>query len=96
MSTLIWKLILCRILLDGVAALEFLVTGSRLSVEAASLRFILDHQDIASVLIGTTSTDHLRNNLQAVDAGPLSEDVMATAHNLRKHDWGFAPEQASD
>jgi len=72
-------------------ALEFLVTGSRLSVEAASLRFILDHQDIASVLIGTTSTDHLRNNLQAVDAGPLSEDVMAMAHNLREHDWGFAP-----
>jgi aryl-alcohol dehydrogenase-like predicted oxidoreductase len=77
-------------------ALDFLVTGSRLPVEVASLRFILDHQDVASVLIGTTSTDHLRNNLQAVEAGPLSEDIMTRAHALRKHDWTFAPEQSRD
>ena len=75
-------------------ALDFLVSGNNLSVEIASLRFILDHRDVASVLIGTTSTDHLRNNLQAVEAGPLPEDIMIKARALRKHNWAFPPEQS--
>ncbi|MGD8617334.1 MAG: hypothetical protein PVI91_17000, partial [Gammaproteobacteria bacterium] len=77
-------------------ALDFLVSGSRLSVEVASLRVILDHQDVACVLIGTTSTDHLQNNLQAVEAGPLPEDIMTRARALQELDWAFAPLQSGD
>ena len=77
-------------------ALDFLVSGSHLSVETASLRFIMDHRDVASVLIGTTSTDHLRNNLQAVEAGPLPEDIMIRARALQEFDWAFAPLQSGD
>jgi len=56
-------------------ALEFLLSDNHPSVEIASLRFILDHLDVASVLMGTTSPEHLRNNIRAIEAPPLSEDL---------------------
>jgi len=66
--------------------LDFLVSENFPSVELAALRFILDHQDVASVLIGTSNPDHLRNNLQVVEAGPLPEDIMSKARALQKRD----------
>ena len=70
-------------------ALDFLVSENHPSVEIASLRFILDHRDVTSILIGTTNPDHLRNNLQVIEAGPLPEDIMSKARVLQKHDLMF-------
>lgn len=67
-------------------ALDFLVSENHPSVEIASLRFILDHRDVASVLTGTSNPDHLRNNLQVIEAGPLPEDTMSKARAIQKHD----------
>jgi aryl-alcohol dehydrogenase-like predicted oxidoreductase len=67
-------------------ALSFLVSENHPSVEIASLRFILDHKDVASVLIGTTDPNHLRNNLHAAKAHPLSENVMSNARALRNYE----------
>jgi len=67
-------------------ALTFLVSENHPSVEIASLRFILDHADVASVLIGTTDPNHLRNNLHAVKAPPLPENVMRDARVLQNYE----------
>jgi aryl-alcohol dehydrogenase-like predicted oxidoreductase len=67
-------------------ALKFLVSEKHPSVEIASLRFILDHRDVTSVLTGTSSPEHLRDNLQAVEADPLPGDIMSRARALQKRD----------
>lgn len=67
--------------------LAFLVSAHHPSIEIASLRFILDHRDIATVLIGTSNPDHLRSNLQAIEASPLSRDIMSKALALQIHGW---------
>jgi len=41
---------------------------------------------VTSVLTGTSSPEHLRDNLQAVEADPLPGDIMSRARALQKRD----------
>ena len=41
------------------------------------IRFTLSHRDAHTNVVGTTDHDHLRENVQAVLAGPLPDDVYA-------------------
>ncbi|MBO0714908.1 MAG: aldo/keto reductase [Acidimicrobiales bacterium] len=43
------------------------------------LRFTLSHPDLSTTIVGTSSPDHLRANLEAAAAGPLPADVYAEA-----------------
>ena len=43
------------------------------------LRYTLTHPNADTVIVGTTRTDHLQENIDAVMRGPLSADVYAEA-----------------
>ena len=46
---------------------------------AFMLRFTLTHPHTHTAIVGTTSLDHLRENVEAVRRGPLTSDVYAEA-----------------
>jgi len=50
--------------------------GGRPYLPEAALRFVLGHPQIASVIAGTTSERHLRENVRALDEPQLSESDM--------------------
>ena len=54
-------------LADGMGATSFL------------LRFTLSHPDLDTTIVGTSSIDHLRQNVATALAGPLPDDVLAEA-----------------
>lgn len=43
------------------------------------LRYTLTHPDVHTIIVGTTNPAHLAENVQAIQAGPLSADVYAQA-----------------
>ncbi len=43
------------------------------------LRYTLTHPDVHTIIVGTTNPAHLAENVQAIQAGPLSADVYAEA-----------------
>ena len=43
------------------------------------LRYTLTHPHAHTIIVGTTRVEHLRENVEAVMRGPLSEDVYAEA-----------------
>ena len=50
---------------------------------AFMVRFVLTHPNAHTNIVGTTSIDHLRGNVQAIETGRLPEDVYASAkHRL--------------
>jgi aryl-alcohol dehydrogenase-like predicted oxidoreductase len=49
------------------------------SRSAFVLRYTLSHPNTDTVIIGTTSTAHLQENIDTVMKGPLSADVYAEA-----------------
>lgn len=54
------------------------------------LRFALAHPALHTTIIGTKSLDHLAQNIAAVEAGPLPDDVLAEAKR-RLAAAGIAP-----
>lgn len=68
-----------RIQAQRRADLAFLLTPQHRSVEAAALRFILDHAAVTTLLAGTSNPDHLRENIAAVESPALPESVMKRA-----------------
>ena len=54
-------------LLEGMTPMEFI------------LRFTLTHPDLHTTIVGTISPDHLRENLDALQKGPLSSDLYQEA-----------------
>ena len=43
------------------------------------IRFALSHPDIGTVIVGTKSIEHLRDNIQAAEKGVLSEEIYEEA-----------------
>jgi aryl-alcohol dehydrogenase-like predicted oxidoreductase len=73
--------------IDRVHAIEPLVpTGSTLPDLA--LRFILANPDVGVVIPGMRKPAHVRANVAASDAEPLSTDLLA---RLRAHRWDRSP-----
>ncbi|MEO8693772.1 MAG: aldo/keto reductase [Acidimicrobiales bacterium] len=59
------------------AKLDELLDG--MSRTAFMLRFTLSHPALDTTIIGTSSVDHLRNNLATAAQGPLPQDLYAEA-----------------
>jgi aryl-alcohol dehydrogenase-like predicted oxidoreductase len=59
------------------AALDELLDG--MTRTAFMLRFTLSHLDLDTTIVGTSSIEHLRENLVAAAAGPLPEGVLSEA-----------------
>ena len=45
------------------------------------LRFAISHPGLHTTIIGTKSLDHLADNIKAVEAGPLTDNVLVEAKN---------------
>jgi aryl-alcohol dehydrogenase-like predicted oxidoreductase len=45
------------------------------------LRFTLSHPDLSSTIVGTSSLDHLRSNLEIAEKGPLPADLYDQARH---------------
>ncbi|MGQ3329633.1 aldo/keto reductase [Halorubrum sp. FL23] len=59
---------------DAVADDPTDATGDDLSLPQLSLRWILDHDAVSTVIPGSTTPDHIRANAAASDLAPLGED----------------------
>jgi aryl-alcohol dehydrogenase-like predicted oxidoreductase len=65
----IWNQTRLDELLDGMTRTAFM------------LRFTLSHPDLDTTIVGTSSVEHLRDNLAAAAKGPLPDDVLNEAKN---------------
>lgn len=54
------------------------------------LRYTFAHPDISTVIVGTLDPEHLRENVRALERGPLAPDVIAEV-NTRLAPLGFGP-----
>jgi aryl-alcohol dehydrogenase-like predicted oxidoreductase len=58
-----------------------------------SLRFILSNPVVSTTIIGMRKLKHVRDNVKASDAQPLSAELLKT---LKAHRWNRMPERWSD
>ena len=72
---------------DRADALKPLVPAGTTMPEMA-LRFILANPDVGTIIPGMRKAAHVRANLAASDAGPLSAELFA---KLRQHRWDRQP-----
>lgn len=76
---------------ERVERLRPLVPAGSTMPEMA-LRFILSNADVSTVIPGMRRPAHVRSNLAASDAGPLSADLLS---RLRQHRWDRTPTEWS-
>jgi aryl-alcohol dehydrogenase-like predicted oxidoreductase len=62
---------------------------SDLSMPDAALRFILSNPEVCTVIPGMRKMDHVKENISASNAGPLTADLITL---LREHRWVRFPE----
>jgi len=74
----VWKKARLEDLLDGMSPTQFI------------LRYTLSNPSLSTTIVGTISSDHLRENLRTAMEGPLPADVLAEA-NRRLALVGIAP-----
>jgi aryl-alcohol dehydrogenase-like predicted oxidoreductase len=67
--------------LDGVDDLERAVP-ERLTLAQFTLRWILDHDAVSAVIPGSTSPEHIHENVAAADADPLSHERHGIAADV--------------
>jgi aryl-alcohol dehydrogenase-like predicted oxidoreductase len=72
---------------ERAEALRPLVPAGATMADMA-LRFVLSNPDVATVIPGMRRPAHVRGNVAASAAGPLSPDLLA---KLRKHRWDRQP-----
>jgi len=70
---------------------EILPAG--MTLPEMSLRFILSHPAVSTIIIGMRKPQHVRENIAASDAGPLDKTLLA---ELKKHRWDRTPQPWSD
>lgn len=58
-----------------------------------SLRFILSHPAVSTIIAGMRKPEHVRQNIAVSDAGPLDKPLLA---ELKKHRWDRTPQPWSD
>jgi aryl-alcohol dehydrogenase-like predicted oxidoreductase len=59
-----------------------------LTMPEMALRFILNNQDVSTIIPGMRKRHHVETNLAASDKGPLSDQLHS---ELRKHRWDRTP-----
>ena len=70
-------------IIDHVQALRPLVPDDSTMPEM-TLRFILSHPAVSTIIPGMPKTNHVESNISASDLGPLSDDLI---ERLRQHRW---------
>jgi aryl-alcohol dehydrogenase-like predicted oxidoreductase len=64
-----------------------------MSLPEMSLRFILSHPAVSTIIVGMRKPEHVRQNIAVSDAGPLDAPLLA---ELKKHRWDRTPQRWSD
>ncbi len=64
-----------------------------MSLPEMALRFILSHPAVSTTIAGMRKAEHVRQNIDASDAGPLDKNLLA---ELKKHRWDRKPQRWSD
>ncbi|HTT18229.1 MAG TPA: aldo/keto reductase [Candidatus Sulfotelmatobacter sp.] len=64
-----------------------------MSLPQMALRFILSHPVVSTTIPGMRKLEHVRQNVDVSDAGPLDKDLLA---ELKKHRWDRKPKRWSD
>jgi aryl-alcohol dehydrogenase-like predicted oxidoreductase len=78
--------------LPRVDKLKSMLPGS-LSLPQMALRFILSEPTVGTTIAGMRKPDHVRQNIEVSDAGPLEPRLL---QELRKHRWDRSPKPWSD
>jgi aryl-alcohol dehydrogenase-like predicted oxidoreductase len=66
----------------AILALRRLAEETGVGVVALAVGFVRAHQDVSTVLLGTSSLEHLERNLELMAAPPLSDDVVERLRTL--------------
>src|ERR1700758_4267870 len=69
------------------------IVPAGMTLPEMSLRFILSHPAVSTIIVGMRSPAHVRQNVAASDAGPLDSGLLA---ELKKHRWDRKPQPWSD
>jgi aryl-alcohol dehydrogenase-like predicted oxidoreductase len=59
-----------------------------MSLPELALRFVLANSSVATTIVGMRKLEHVRQNLNMSDAGPLNAELLA---ELKKHRWDRKP-----
>jgi predicted aldo/keto reductase-like oxidoreductase len=69
---------------------KLLPAGERPLAPAACYRFVLSHPDVNVCVTGPSTAAQMKDNLKALDAGPLDEEEMARVRRIGKHIYGIS------
>ena len=67
--------------------------STEITMSELALRFILSNADVTTIIPGMRKLSHVRSNIEASDAGPLTEDLL---EKLREFRWVRKPAPWSD
>jgi aryl-alcohol dehydrogenase-like predicted oxidoreductase len=69
------------------------IVPSGMTLPEMSLRFILSHPAVSTIIVGMRKPQHVRENIAVSDAGPLDTALLS---ELKKHRWDRTPQPWSD
>src|SRR5271167_2217034 len=69
------------------------IVPTGMTLPEMALRFILSHPAVSTTIAGMRRHDHVRQNIEASDAGALDKSLLA---ELKKHRWNRTPQRWSD
>ena len=61
---------------ENAAMLEDLCEAGG-DVNELLIRFVISNENITSAIVGTSSAEHMKNNIAAAEKGPLPQDILA-------------------
>ncbi len=73
--------------LSGARPLDWLVKGPVTSLPAAGYKYVAAHPAIHTILSGTSNSEHLEENIKAVEGPPLPEEDMARLRSIFGDVW---------
>jgi predicted aldo/keto reductase-like oxidoreductase len=65
-----------------------MLPGERVPTAAECYRFVLSHPAVDVCMTGPKTVDQMRQNLQILDQGPMSEDELARMRRIGDHIHG--------
>ena len=68
--------------IEMVDYIKPMVKNTNLSMSAIGLKYILNHQTVTSVIPGSSSPEHIRNNASVTALPNLSEDILGQLQQL--------------
>jgi len=68
-----------------------IATAAGRSLTHLALGWLLHRQHVTSVILGASRIEHLRDNLTALDDGPLSSEILAACDKVWEVLRGVSP-----